>query len=210
PTIKLIHSTFFKFQNIDDNLKSIKGAKAFRDWARTMMNNDYICYIDDKALEQKLKAVCQTKDEILYQIFKLVHTKKMKLENIYSTLDKLLDKLIQRLKETNTNYENLKGDFKFIYFDKKDGQIKLLKASNNYEAIIIQELDLSQKHYNFSVCKFYPFIFKLKDEMISRILYHKYNYGNISQEYQKDRNEFYFNVLAGKRSGKYWSSSYHK
>ncbi|TNH32389.1 hypothetical protein FDW45_09930, partial [Campylobacter helveticus] len=51
---------------------------------------------------------------------------------------------------------------------------------------------------------------KLKDEMISRILYHKYNYGNISQEYQKDRNEFYFNVLAGKRSGKYWSSSYHK
>ncbi|WP_270980166.1 hypothetical protein [Campylobacter helveticus] len=134
----------------------------------------------------------------------------MKLENIYSTLDKLLDKLIQRLKETNTNYENLKGDFKFIYFDKKDGQIKLLKASNNYEAIIIQELDLSQKHYNFSVCKFYPFIFKLKDEMISRILYHKYNYGNISQEYQKDRNEFYFNVLAGKRSEKYWSSSYHK
>ncbi len=210
PTIKLIHSTFFKFQNIDDNLKSIKGAKAFRDWARTMMNNDYICYIDDKALEQKLKAVCQTKDEILYQIFKLVHTKKMKLENIYSTLDKLLDKLIQRLKETNTNYENLKGDFKFIYFDKKDGQIKLLKASNNYEAIIIQELDLSQKHYNFSVCKFYPFIFKLKDEMILRILYHKYNYGNISQEYQKDRNEFYFNVLAGKRSEKYWSSSYHK
>ncbi|PZT47202.1 hypothetical protein B6S12_10335 [Helicobacter valdiviensis] len=49
-----------------------------------------------------------------------------------------------------------------------------------------------------------------KDEMLSRVLYHKYDYGNISQEYQKDRNEFYFNVLAGEKSDKYWSSSYHK
>ncbi|HBD8803815.1 TPA: hypothetical protein KLA25_001844, partial [Campylobacter jejuni] len=36
------------------------------------------------------------------------------------------------------------------------------------------------------------------------------DYGNISQEYQKDRNEFYFNVLAGEKSDKYWSLSYHK
>ncbi|EJV0340979.1 hypothetical protein N5202_001769 [Campylobacter jejuni] len=46
--------------------------------------------------------------------------------------------------------------------------------------------------------------------MLSRMLYHKYDYGNISQEYQKDRNEFYFNVLAGEKSDKYWSLSYHK
>ncbi|EOI2039144.1 hypothetical protein ACMG1H_001746, partial [Campylobacter jejuni] len=81
---------------------------------------------------------------------------------------------------------------------------------NDYEAIAIQDLDLSQKYNNFSVSKFYPFIFIPKDEMLSRMLYHKYDYGNISQEYQKDRNEFYFNVLAGEKSDKYWSLSYHK
>ncbi|MGM9009932.1 hypothetical protein ACTFDX_08915, partial [Campylobacter jejuni] len=97
-----------------------------------------------------------------------------------------------------------------IYFDRKDKQVKLLKASNDYEAIIIQDLDLSQRYNNFSVSKFYPFIFIPKDEMMSRMLYYKYDYGNISQEYQKDRNEFYFNVLAGEKSDKYWSLSYHK
>ncbi|HED6587025.1 TPA: hypothetical protein R5Z08_000462 [Campylobacter coli] len=76
--------------------------------------------------------------------------------------------------------------------------------------MIIQELDLREKYNNFSASKFYPFIFIPKDEMLSRTLYHKYDYGNISQEYQKDRNEFYFNVLAGEKSDKYWSSSYHK
>ncbi|QOR05326.1 hypothetical protein A0071_07945 [Campylobacter cuniculorum] len=85
----------------------------------------------------------------------------------------------------------------------------MLDPLNNYELQQIDELDLSIPANNFSANEFYPFIFIPKDEMISRMLYHKYDYGNISQEYQKDRNEFYFEFLEGKEIKDYWSESYH-
>ena len=198
-TIKFFHSVFLKFQNIDDNLQSVKGAKAFRDWARMLINNSLMqeIYLDEYKKQYNNKNLSLEQKEVLYALWNITRA--------YKTLENLLERLIIK-----SNTKNLKGDFELIYFDRKDRQIKLLKASNDYEAIIIQDLDLSQKYNNFSVSQFYPFIFIPKDEMISRMLYHKYDYGNISQEYQKDRNEFYFNVLAGEKSDKYWSSSYHK
>ncbi|ARJ56683.1 hypothetical protein [Campylobacter cuniculorum] len=197
--IKSLHSIFLKFQNIDDNLQSVKGAKAFRDWARMLINNSLMqeIYLDEYKKQYNNENLSLEQKEVLYALWNITRA--------YKTLENLLERLIIK-----SNTKNLKGDFELIYFDRKDRQIKLLKASNDYEAIIIQDLDLSQKYNNFSVSKFYPFIFIPKDEMISRMLYHKYDYGNISQEYQKDRNEFYFNVLAGEKSDKYWSSSYHK
>ena len=154
-------------------------------------------YLDEYKKQYNNENLSLEQKEVLYALWNITRA--------YKTLENLLERLIIK-----SNTKNLKGDFELIYFDRKDRQIKLLKASNDYEAIIIQDLDLSQKYNNFSVSQFYPFIFIPKDEMISRMLYHKYDYGNISQEYQKDRNEFYFNVLAGEKSDKYWSSSYHK
>lgn len=205
-TIKSLHSIFLKFQNIDDNLQSVKGARAFITWTRSMLDNNYICYVDQENLEKKIQTFCKKniENQRYYESIKKFYNEISQLKSIYNKLDFCLESITKKF---NTS---IKGDFKLIYFDRKDRQIKLLKADNDYEAIAIQDLDLSQKYNNFSVSKFYPFIFIPKNEMISRILYHKYDYGNISQEYQKDRNEFYFNVLAGEKSDKYWSSSYHK
>ena len=204
--IKSLHSIFLKFQNIDDNLQSVKGAKAFITWTRSMIDNNYICYVNQAVSEKKIQTFCKkdVENQRYYESIKKFYDESSQLKSIYNKLNLCLKSI------TNKFSANLKGDFELIYFDRKDRQIKLLKASNDYEAIIIQDLGLSQKYNNFSVSKFYPFIFIPKDEMISRMLYHKYDYGNISQEYQKDRNEFYFNVLAGEKSDKYWSSSYHK
>ncbi|HHP0357140.1 TPA: hypothetical protein ACRZSW_001706, partial [Campylobacter lari subsp. concheus] len=205
-TIKSLHSIFLKFQNIDDNLQSVKGARAFITWTRSMLDNNYICYVDQENLEKKIQTFCKKniENQRYYESIKKFYNEISQLKSIYNKLDFCLESITKKF---NTS---IKGDFKLIYFDRKDRQIKLLKADNDYEAIAIQDLDLSQKYNNFSVSKFYPFIFIPKNEMNSRILYHKYDYGNISQEYQKDRNEFYFNVLAGEKSDKYWSSSYHK
>ncbi|EEQ64541.1 hypothetical protein HPMG_01998 [Helicobacter pullorum MIT 98-5489] len=74
----------------------------------------------------------------------------------------------------------------------------------------IAEFDLTIPANNYIASKFYPFIFIPKDTIAERILYHEYDYGKVSQGYQKDRNEFYYNILAGIQSDKYWSSSYHK
>ncbi|EON0958045.1 hypothetical protein, partial [Campylobacter jejuni] len=204
--IKSLHSIFLKFQNIDDNLQSVKGARAFITWTRSMLDNNYICYVNQENLEKKIQTFCKKdiENQRYYESIKKFYDKASQLKSIYNKLDFCLESITKKF---NTS---IKGDFELIYFDRKDRQIKLLKADNDYEAIAIQDLDLSQKYNNFSVSKFYPFIFIPKDEMLSRMLYHKYDYGNISQEYQKDRNEFYFNVLAGEKSDKYWSLSYHK
>ncbi|MFY4691537.1 hypothetical protein ACOTVD_10965 [Campylobacter jejuni] len=205
-TIKSLHSIFLKFQNIDDNLQSVKGARAFITWTRSMLDNNYICYVNQENLEKKIQTFCKKdiENQRYYESIKKFYDKASQLKSIYNKLNLCLESI------TNKFSADIKGDFELIYFDRKDRQIKLLKAINGYEAIAIQDLDLSQKYNNFSVSKFYPFIFIPKGEMLSRMLYHKYDYGNISQEYQKDRNEFYFNVLAGEKSDKYWSSSYHK
>lgn len=48
-----------KFQNIDDNLQSVKGARAFITWTRSMLDNNYICYVNQKNLEKKIQTFCK-------------------------------------------------------------------------------------------------------------------------------------------------------
>ena len=201
-----IHSIFLKFQAIDKNLESIKGAKAFRMWARSMIENNYICHIDNKILEQKIQACRKQKmADRYYNSIKNFYTIKSQLQSVYDKLNDMLEKIISK-----ANGANLKGDFEFIYWDKQDKQIKTLKSTNNYELTILKEIDLSKAANQYTISKFLPFIFYPNDEEIEKTLYHEYRYGNVSSEYKNARNEFYQNVLAGIQSDKYWSSSYHK
>ncbi|RDU61417.1 hypothetical protein CQA53_10175 [Helicobacter didelphidarum] len=197
-TIQAIHSTFLKFQNIDDNLKSIKGAIAFRDWARKYINHSCLSqvYLEQYNKERGKDSLFLDK-EIMQSIFHLGY--------VYVTLDKILQSRLDKI-----NSKNIKGDFELIYYEQREGQLKILKASNDYKAEPIKEFDLSIPANNCSLNKFYPFIFIPKDEMISRVLYHQYDYGKVSNSYEIAMNEFYTNVIAGIQSDKYWSKSYHK
>ena len=207
PCLKFYNTTFCKFQNIDSNLESIKGAKAFRYWARSMIENNYMCYVDESTLEKEVQVFCKrdTDNQKLYESIKKFYKTQAQLKSVYEKLGTLLDKLLQKIDD-----ENVQGDFELIYFDKQDKKIKILKAQNNYEPMEIVEFDLTIPANNYIASKFYPFIFIPKDTIAERILYHEYDYGKVSQGYQKDRNEFYYNILAGIQSDKYWSSSYHK
>lgn len=205
--LKFYNTTFRKFQKIDSNLESIKGAKAFRTWARSMIENNYMCYVDESTLEKEMQVFCKrdTDNQKLYESIKRFYKTQAQLKSVYEKLGALLDKLLQKIDD-----ENVQGDFELIYFDKQDKKIKILKAQNNYEPMEIAEFDLTIPANNYIASKFYPFIFIPKDTIAERILYHEYDYGKVSQGYQKDRNEFYYNILAGIQSDKYWSSSYHK
>ncbi|KRS46710.1 hypothetical protein [Campylobacter coli] len=207
PYLKFYNTTFLKFQNIDSNLESIKGAKAFRTWARSMIENNYMCYVDESTLEKEVQVFCKrdTDNQKLYESIKRFYKTQAQLKSVYEKLGTLLDKLLQKIDD-----ENVQGDFELIYFDKQDKKIKILKAQNNYEPMKIAELDAMIPANNYVLSKFYPFVFIPKDTIAERILYHEYDYGKVSQGYQKDRNEFYYNILAGIQSDKYWSSSYHK
>ena len=205
--LKFYNTIFRKFQSIDSNLESIKGAKAFRTWARSMIENNYMCYVDESTLEKEVRVFCKrdTDNQKLYESIKKFYKTQAQLKSVYEKLGTLLDKLLQKIDD-----ENVQGDFELIYFDKQDKKIKILKAQNNYEPMEIAEFDLTIPANNYIASKFYPFIFIPKDTIAERILYHEYDYGKVSQGYQKDRNEFYYNILAGIQSDKYWSSSYHK
>lgn len=207
PYLKCYNTTFCKFQSIDSNLESIKGAKAFRYWARTMIENNYMCYVDESTLEKEVQVFCKrnVENQRYYESIKKFYKTQAQLKSVYGKLGALLDKLLQKIDD-----ENVQGDFELIYFDKQDEKIKILKAQNNYEPMEIAEFDLTIPANNYIASKFYPFIFIPKDTIAERILYHEYDYGKVSQGYQKDRNEFYYNILAGIQSDKYWSSSYHK
>lgn len=205
--LQYLYAVFRKFQSIDSNLESIAGAKAFRTWARSMIENNYMCYVDENTLEKEVQVFCKrdTDNQKLYESIKKFYKTQAQLKSVYEKLGTLLDKLLQKIDD-----ENVQGDFELIYFDKQDKKIKILKAQNNYEPMEIAEFDLTIPANNYIASKFYPFIFIPKDTIAERILYHEYDYGKVSQGYQKDRNEFYYNILAGIQSDKYWSSSYHK
>ncbi|ARJ56608.1 hypothetical protein [Campylobacter cuniculorum] len=202
-SIRETHNIFLKFQAIDSNLESILGTKTFIKWVNEMIGNKYMeCILSDKKDRRNndvltTPLVCTIEEQ---ERFYTYWARREKTIKVYKRLAEYLQSL-------NDKTKSLKGRFLFIYVSNNQGFI--LDPLNNYELQQIDELDLSIPANNFSANEFYPFIFIPKDEMISRMLYHKYDYGNISQEYQKDRNEFYFEFLEGKEIKDYWSESYH-
>lgn len=222
PYLKFCNNVFLKFQSIDSNLESIKGAKAFRSWARSMIDNNYICYIDENSIENKTQAFCKrnenhitytiNKQTNLYEKIKGFYTLQAQLKRVYYRLDEILQSRLDKLDKLGygINKATIKGDFELIYFDNQENTIKSFKAENNYNPLTIENFDLNIPANNCSISKFYPFIFIPKDTMQSRVLYCKYDYGKVSEGYQNDANKFYFNILAGIQSDKYWSKSYHK
>ncbi|MCV3501664.1 hypothetical protein L8X52_08555 [Campylobacter lari] len=122
--IKFLHSIFLKFQNIDDNLQSVKGARAFITWTRSMLDNNYICYVDQENLEKKIQTFCKKniENQRYYESIKKFYDKASQLKSIYNKLNLCLESI------TNKFSADIKGDFELIYFDRKDRQNKLLKA----------------------------------------------------------------------------------
>lgn len=203
PYLKFCNTIFLKFQAIDSNLESIKGAKAFRAWARTMIDNIYFYALkcddgkNECRVESKKIAMDAPAEIILWK------TKAYKLFQVYRRLNEL--NLIKTLMQYQTT-----GKFLFIYNDKsKDDKKFILDPSNNYEPQHIDELDLSILANNFSANEFYPFIFIPDDNYISNALYHQYHYAIMSENYIKDTMTFYFEFLEGKEIKDYWSESYH-
>jgi hypothetical protein len=199
PYLKFCNSTFLKFQAIDSNLESIKGAKAFREWARTFIQHPcfHQLYIENNPSLKNMDLDQEQKDLILKVLFNV--------KEIYNILDIILQTRLDKIVHTDT-----KGDFELIYYDRQENKIKSLKAENDYNPIAVENFDLNIPANNCSISKFYPFIFIPRDKILSRMLYHKYDYGKVSESYQEAANEFYLNVLAGIQSDKYWSKSYHK
>ena len=203
PYLKFCNTTFLKFQAIDSNLESIKGAKAFRAWARTMIDNIYFYALkcddgkNECRVESKKIAMDAPAEIILWK------TKAYKLSQVYRRLNEL--SLIKTLMQYQTT-----GKFLFIYNDKSKGDKKfILDPLNNYEPQHIDELDLSIPANNFSANEFYPFIFIPDDNYLSNVLYHQYHYAIMSENYVKDTMTFYFEFLEGKEIKDYWSESYH-
>lgn len=160
PYLKFCNTTFLKFQAIDSNLESIKGAKAFRDWARTFIHHPcfHQLYIENNPSLKNMDLDQEQKDLILKVLFNV--------KEIYNILDIILQ----------TRLDKLKGDFELIYWDKQENKIKSLKAENDYNPIAVENFDLNIPANNCSISKFYPFIFIPRDKILSRMLYHKYDY----------------------------------
>ena len=81
PYLKFCNTTFLKFQAIDSNLESIKGAKAFREWARTFIQHPcfHQLYIENNPSLKNMDLDQEQKDLILKVLFNV--------KEIYNLLD---------------------------------------------------------------------------------------------------------------------------
>ena len=126
PYLKFCNSTFLKFQAIDSNLESIKGAKAFREWARTFIQHPcfHQLYIENNPSLKNMDLDQEQKDLILKVLFNV--------KEIYNILDIILQTRLDKIVHTDT-----KGDFELIYYDRQENKIKSLKAENDYNPIAV-------------------------------------------------------------------------
>lgn len=126
--MRSIHSTFLKFQSIDKNLESIKGAKAFKMWARELLGTiksfkQSYCIVNENQVQSN-KISSNEKFVMLIDNISLV----------YLQLDKILQSMLK-----NIDNKNLKGDFIFIYWDKTARDMKVLDKEHDYQAYTKKE-----------------------------------------------------------------------
>ncbi|AQQ59218.1 hypothetical protein XJ32_02870 [Helicobacter bilis] len=207
------HTIFRKFQSIDSNLKSIKGAKAFRTWARGMIGNRFVCKLDQNYNRlSKHDITCSSEDEGFVATLqswkeKLQHTREQ-LRYVYAMLDKILSSQIQ--KAENLGYTNIQGDFTFISYDKQSHKIVLRSKDKDYEPYEESQLDPSIPMNNWTLNQYAPYIFNPKDTILSRCLYKNYHYPSISQGYTDSIFQSYLAILSGNDDLRYWSETLHK
>lgn len=207
------HTIFRKFQRIDSNLESIKGAKAFRTWARGMIGNRFVCKLDQNYNRlSKHDITCSSEDEGFVATLqswkeKLQHTREQ-LRYVYAMLDKILSSQIQ--KAENLGYTNIQGDFTFISYDKQSHKIVLRSKDKDYEPYEESQLDPSIPMNNWTLNQYAPYIFNPKDTILSRCLYKNYHYPSISQGYTDSIFQSYLAILSGNDDLRYWSETLHK
>ncbi|SQC36466.1 Uncharacterised protein [Helicobacter fennelliae] len=202
------HFVFRKFQNIDKDLESITGAKAFRDWARGMIDNRFVCQLEPNYNRlSKYDIKCSNEEEGLFASLKkwkenLQH-KRQKLIKVYKMLNKVISSQIEKVND-------LQGSFTFISYNKQTHKIQLRNKQSNYEPYDESKLDPNIPANNWSLNQLSPFIFIPKDEIHSRVLYHKYDYGKISDSYIESINQSYLGILSDNDNLTYWSKALHK
>ena len=202
------HLVLNKFQSIDKDLESIKGTKAFRKWARGMIDNRFACALEPNYNRlSKYDIKCSSQEEGFIATLtewkeKLQH-KREQLRYVYTMLDKILS---SQIKKAN----NLQGSFTFISYSKKTKKMQLSNKQSNYESYDENELDPNIPANNWSLNQLSPYILIPKDKTISRILYHKYDYGKISDSYIEAINQSYLGILSDNDNLVYWSKALHK
>ena len=207
------HTIFRKFQSIDSNLESIKGAKAFRIWARGMIGNRFVCKLDQNYNRlSKHDITCSSEDEGFVATLqswkeKLQHIREQ-LRYVYAMLDKILSSQIQKAEKLG--YTNIQGDFTFISYDKQSHKIVLRSKDKDYEPYEESQLDPSIPMNNWTLNQYAPYIFNPKDTILSRCLYKNYHYPSISQGYTDSIFQSYLAILSGNDDLRYWSETLHK
>ncbi|WP_290883073.1 hypothetical protein [Helicobacter sp.] len=202
------HLVLNKFQSVDEDLESIKGAKAFREWARGMINNRFVCVLEPNYNRlSKYDIKCSSQEEDFIAILKkwkenLQHKRKQ-LRYVYTMLDRILSSQIKKAND-------LQGSFTFISYNKETKKIQLSNKQSNYEPYDENELDPNIPANNWSLNQLSPYILIPKDKTISRILYHKYDYGKISDSYIEAINQSYLGILSDNDNLAYWSKALHK
>ncbi len=209
--IKFFNSIFLKFQQIDKDLESLAGARAFRDWAREMINNRFVCDVtlNDNKIMPKYNIKCSSENNKFEELIAELFIEMAKLKSVYSMLDRILSAQIQKAQKLG--FKQLQGSFILISYNKHNGAIQLRsKSHNNYSPYSESELDPNIPSNNWTLNKFAPYILNLKDNIISRCIYKNYTYPHISQGYREAINNSYISILNGNDNLLYWSSSLHK
>lgn len=202
------HLVLNKFQSVDEDLESIKGAQAFREWARGMIDNRFVCALESNYNRlSKYDIKCSSQEEGFVATLtewkeKLQH-KREQLRYVYTMLDKILSSQIKKAND-------LQGSFTFISYNKETKKIQLRNKQSSYKPYDENELDPNIPANNWSLNRLSPYILVPKDKTISRILYHKYDYGKISGSYIEAINQSYLGILSDNDNLAYWSKALHK
>ena len=188
PYIKHINRIYNKFASIDNNLYTVNGSIAFREWIRKW---------------HKTKKTFQMQYTYMQDIENIIWLYNFMEQSLLKILEKNIDK-------------QLKGKFTFIYVDEaafinKNTHVYVLSPNNNYHVEFFDSNNPIKPSNNYTFNKFIPFILDFLDEAINTQIYHQYNYGQVDKEYNQSINECYKQVLLGQTDNiKYYSQSLNK
>lgn len=218
--LQYLYAVFRKFQSIDSNLESIKGAKAFRTWARSMTQNKIFCALKiegDITKGLNISTECKrtiTQNQKYYENkLKDFMTKSSDFMRVYNRINEQLERLLTKVK--NLGYTNIQGDFTFIMWNDELQTRMLLDSKHrdentkDYIAYPIEQIDPNIPACNWTLNHNASFILILRDEMLCRAVYKNYHYSNMSESFIDSINKSHIAILSGKDDLSYWSKSLH-